>query len=422
MGAVIIIVGLILMVVIHEGAHFVAAKTFGMKVTEAFFGFGARPLWSVKRGETEYGVKPIPLGGYVKIIGMNPFEEVAPEDEGRTYRENPFWKKAIVVLAGVASHFVIAIVLFYAVIVGFGVPEVTTSIGRVCPAIVESLDIADPVPFAFTTERCDIVEVDGVPVQDWTGAEKDAGALTTVTVEIGGVRTTTRTTDRIVPTPALLSPIEVGDRIAEFDGVAVVEWRDFVEAAVAVPGKTVDVVVERDGTLIEFTSTLVIRTSPSGSAQGFFGVIARTQLTEYSVLGGVGAAGARTWEAMELSVRGLGSLVANFGDLLTAPFTGDEPPAEARPISPIGLSRVAAAHPVEVSVELLALVNVFVGLLNFVPMYPLDGGHFAVALYEKARGRPADVRKLMPIAVAVFLFVVILGLLAIYYDIVDLAR
>ena len=105
MGALTILAGLVLMIVIHEGAHFVAAKAFDMKATEAFFGFGPR-LWSTTRGETEYGIKAIPFGGYVRIIGMNPFEEVPVEDEGRTYRVAPFWQKAMVVLAGIFSHFV----------------------------------------------------------------------------------------------------------------------------------------------------------------------------------------------------------------------------------------------------------------------------------------------------------------------------
>jgi len=85
------IAGIIAMIVIHEGGHFLAAKAFGMKSTEAFFGFGPK-LWSLQRGETEYGIKAIPLGGYVRIIGMNPFEEIPTEDEERTYRAAPFWK------------------------------------------------------------------------------------------------------------------------------------------------------------------------------------------------------------------------------------------------------------------------------------------------------------------------------------------
>ncbi len=130
----------------------------------------------------------------------------------------------------------------------------------------------------------------------------------------------------------------------------------------------------------------------------------------------MGEAASDLWAATRASVQGLVGVVTNFGDLLGAAVGDGEVPVE-RPISPIGLARISG--PVEVGLQLLAFVNVFVGVLNFVPLYPLDGGHFAVALYEKIRGRSADVRKLMPIAVAVFMFIVILGLLGIYFDIVD---
>ena len=114
MGPVIMIVGVVLMIVIHEGGHFLASKAFGMKATEAFFGFGPK-LWSTKKGESEYGIKAIPFGGYVRIIGMNPFEEIDAADEHRTYRFAPFWKKAVVVLAGIVSHFVVALILLWTV-------------------------------------------------------------------------------------------------------------------------------------------------------------------------------------------------------------------------------------------------------------------------------------------------------------------
>jgi RIP metalloprotease RseP len=418
MRGAIVIVGLILMVVIHEGSHFLAAKAFRMKATEAFFGFGPR-LWSMKRGETEYGIKALPLGGYVRIIGMNPFEEVAAEDEGRTYRENPFWKKSVVVLAGVASHFVVALVLLYVVIVGFGVPGLTTSIERVCPALVQALAVPDAQPFAFSNQRCLIIEVDGIPVETWLGEDKEPGVLTAVTVEVNGVKSTVETTDRLQPTPALLSVAQVGDRIAEFDGVNIATWRDFQDAAIAAPGKMVDVVVERGGVLIPFTTTLLSRTNSLGRAEGFFGVSPQSKVQPYSPLGGFAKAGAQTWAGVEASLDGLFSLVSNFGDLVGAAATGSDVPEEVRPISVVGLVGVANAGPVEFSLELLAFVNIFVGILNFVPMYPLDGGHFAVALYERVRGRPADVRKLMPVAVAVFIFIVVLGLLGFYFDFVD---
>ena len=102
-GGIIIIVGIILMIMIHESGHFLAAKALDMKVTEFFFGFGPR-LWSIQRGETEYGIKAFPVGGYVRIIGMNPYEEIAPEDVGRTYRGKPFWAKSVVVLASSTLH------------------------------------------------------------------------------------------------------------------------------------------------------------------------------------------------------------------------------------------------------------------------------------------------------------------------------
>jgi len=111
-GGLIVLFGIIAMVMLHEAGHFLAAKALGMKATEFFFGFGPR-LWSTRRGETEYGIKAIPLGGYVRIVGMNPYEEVDPADVGRTYRDQPFRAKAVVVLAGVTSHFVVAFLLFF---------------------------------------------------------------------------------------------------------------------------------------------------------------------------------------------------------------------------------------------------------------------------------------------------------------------
>ena len=170
MGAAIMIIGVILMIVIHEGGHFVAAKAFGMKATEAFFGFGPR-IWSMTRGETEYGVKAIPFGGYVRIIGMNPFEEVDPDDEGRTYRAAPFWKKTVVVLAGIMSHFVVALVLLWFVAT-VGGSLATDADGEVMATTViagvsEYLpDTTEPSPAAIADARRgdDIVAVDGVRI------------------------------------------------------------------------------------------------------------------------------------------------------------------------------------------------------------------------------------------------------------------
>ena len=163
LSAVIVIVGIIAMVMIHEGGHFVAAKAVGMKATEFFFGFGPK-LWSVQRGETEYGVKAIPLGGYVRVVGMNPYEEVHPEDEGRTYRERPFWAKSVVVLAGVASHFVVAFVLFLLVFSVVGISKLSTTIDEVSPTVEGS---TSPALIAGLRPGDEIIALDGLETPDW---------------------------------------------------------------------------------------------------------------------------------------------------------------------------------------------------------------------------------------------------------------
>jgi len=363
-GGLIVLVGIIVMVMVHEAGHFVAAKAVGMKATEFFFGFGPK-LWSTQRGETEYGVKAIPLGGYVRIVGMNPYEEVTPEDEGRTYREKPFWQKSVVVLAGVVSHFVVAFLLFLLVASIIGVSEPTTTVLGV-------------------RERLD----DGTV------------------------------------TPAASVGLRSGDRIISIDGVDVEDWPSLVEEIEARPGEEVPLVVERPDTgTIVLSPTLASLPDGDGDRQGFLGVEPTRRTVRVGPLVGVAESGRAIGEATVASAQGLWNLVAGFGDLVTAVVTGDiESIQDERPASPIGLIRIGAETQqfgIAFTLELVALVNVFVGLFNLVPVYPLDGGHFSVALYEKLRGRPADVRKLVPVAAAVVLFMVLLGVLAIYLDIAN---
>ncbi|GDX30797.1 hypothetical protein LBMAG14_12730 [Actinomycetes bacterium] len=117
--AIAIVVGIILMVMLHEAGHFIAARRSGMKASEFFVGFGPR-LWSFSRGETEYGVKAIPAGGYVRIIGMSNLEEVDPADEPRSFRQGSYRNRFIVVMAGVTVNLLIAFLLFFIVIAGQG--------------------------------------------------------------------------------------------------------------------------------------------------------------------------------------------------------------------------------------------------------------------------------------------------------------
>jgi len=380
MGPFIMIAGIVAMIIIHEGGHFLAAKSFGMKATQAFFGFGPK-LWSTQKGETEYGVKAIPFGGYVRIIGMNPFEELPSEDESRTYRAAPFWKKTIVVLAGILSHFVVAFILLW---------------------------------FVGTVWGVVIFDDDGT-------AER-----TTTVAAIS--RVAPGTTD---PSPAVAAGVELADVIVATNGDPVATWDDFGTFAETHGGEEVVVTVERDDVRLDLASTLVFWDRPVivdgdyvfGSDGeritenvGFFGVTPEAARESVGPFAMVSRAAGQFGEAVVLSVRGLWEMILGFPKIIMSLFGGDDEILDTvRPISPIGLVRIAG--PLESTLQLLALVNIFVGVLNFVPLYPLDGGHFAVAAYEKVTGRQPNIERLLPVAAAVFIFLVSIGLMGIYLDI-----
>ena len=380
MGSAVMIIGFILMIIIHEGGHYAAARAFGMKVTEFFVGFGPL-LWSTKRGETEYGLKLIPLGGYVRIIGMNPFEDVDPDEEGRTYRQAPFWQKSIVILAGIASHFVVALALLWFVVVAWG---------------------------TFAT---------------------DAEGQVVRTTTISGVSEVLPDSDEA--TPAALSGAEVGDTIIAVDGTPIATWEEFTEFAQANGGNEVVITVNRDGDVLGLETTLATierpifedgeivvdaQGDPVLEESGFYGVTPEAQKESQGIFAAVPIAIGQFFDAAVQSVNGLWQMVIGFPALVASLFGGnDEVLDTVRPISPIGLVRLAG--PIQSTLQLLALVNIFVGVLNFVPLYPLDGGHFAVAVYEKITGREPNVQRLLPVAAIVFIFIVSIGLMGVYLDI-----
>src|SRR5579862_3228824 len=145
LGVVIFVFALLISVMLHELGHFLTAKKFHMKVTQFFVGFG-QTLWSTRRGETEYGIKALPLGGYVKITGMTALEDVDPEDEPRSFRRQPAWQRLIVMFAGSFMHFALAFVLLFGLAAGLGLADDnTTAIGLVdscVPASVSALNHA----------------------------------------------------------------------------------------------------------------------------------------------------------------------------------------------------------------------------------------------------------------------------------------
>ncbi|MCL1593021.1 MAG: RIP metalloprotease [Actinomycetia bacterium] len=380
MGPAIMIIGLVLMIVIHEGGHFVAAKMFGMKATEAFFGFGPK-IWSMKKGETEYGVKAIPFGGYVRIIGMNPFEEIDADDEHRTYRAAPFWKKTVVVLAGILSHFVVALLLLWFVGTVWG-----------------------------------------------TVAFNDDGSVVRTTTIAAVSKTLPGSSE---PTPAALAGTMADDTIVAADGDPITTWDDFSVFAESNGGNDVVITVDRDGQSIDLFATLVVIEKPlvmdgqivlddDGEPvmreAGFYGITPTPGRDYPGPFGMIPVAIGQFSEAVVQSLNGLWQLIIGFPSVVLSLFGGNDEILETvRPISPIGL--VQLAGPAESTLQLLALVNIFVGVLNFVPLYPLDGGHFAVAAYEKITGKEPNVQKLLPLAAVVFVFIVSLGLMGVYLDI-----
>ena len=357
---------IVLFVTAHEAGHFIAAKATGMKATQFFFGFGPK-LWSTQRGETEYGVKLLPLGGYVRIIGMNPLEEVAPEDAGRTYREKKFWEKSVVVLAGVGMNFLIAFIIFFGIILANGVPEAQPVVERVVPTVLVN--------------------------------------------------------DEEVDTPAAIAGVETGDVILAIGPHRISEWDDVPSALDAVGGGLTTIEVLRDNRAMTLEVDLVERETIDGSGTtGFLGVEPVVETYHPNGFESVGMAGQQVWQGIGFTFQALADMLkpsslAQYVGVLGGDTEVDD---EIRPVSPIGIVNIGTqtASPAQF-LSILAFVNVILATINLLPLFPLDGGHFAVAVYEKLTGREANIRRLAPIAAAVIGIFAFLGFVAIILDIVN---
>jgi len=365
------ILAFITIVMVHEFGHFVAAKKSGMKVTEFFFGFGPR-LWSVRKGETEYGIKAIPFGGYVKIIGMSNLErDIDPADEARTYRRQSYPKRMIVALAGVFTHFVMAFLLLVVLLSAVGVPNY----------------------------------------------DKPSLAIGSISRLGSGA------------SPAIDAGFKVGDRIVSVGGHTVASWSDVPQLIRGSAGRPLDFVVERDGRRMSLTATPA-QVTTGGDSRGFVGIGPKPTVERKNPLAASGEAVRQMWHLSTGSLSALGSFFAPSslksyaGQLTNA--TNDKPasPDEGRFLSVVGVARIAAESSAFTMLYLLVLLNIFIGVFNLVPFLPLDGGHVAIATYERIRSRKgrapyqADVGKMIPIAAAMIAVLVIIGVTSLYLDIV----
>jgi membrane-associated protease RseP (regulator of RpoE activity) len=356
------IVVLILVIVIHEAAHFGVARAFGIKVTEFFVGFGPK-IWSRTRGETEVGLKAIPAGGYVKIAGMNPYETVAPEDLPRTFGAKPIWQRALVIGAGPATHFVIAFVCF-ALWLGL--------VGRV------------------------------------TYAKPMLGAVPATIDGIAG--------------PAFEAGLRPGDEVIAIGKVARPTTDQLIAATQANVGRPLRVVVLRDGREIAVTVVPVL-SEVDGEEIARIGVVLEPGREGAGMLGSVTGGVDLVGDNLVSTVRGVARVFgpAGIGRLFELVFT-DEPRAQGDPASVVGVGAVAGNIASEGHVGdllfLFGIVNVFVGFLNLLPLPPFDGGHLALLAIEKVRGRPVDMRRVVPISAAIAAFFILFTVAVVYVDIV----
>jgi RIP metalloprotease RseP len=438
---------------LHEMGHFLVAKWAGMKVTEFFIGFGPR-IWSFRRGETEYGLKVLPAGAYVRIIGMHNLEQVDPADEERTYRAKPYRKRLPVVLAGPFANFLIAIVLLFTIFVGWGVQ-------RPDDWKVDRVVAGSAAAEAGLQPGDQIVSFNGQAVDDFedlsTQIQGAAGEQVELTYVRDGVEQTTsvllgwRLSEQAA---AMVSPLRTGDRVLEMNGQPVTSYDQFASALAAADTGQATVQFDRGGYRYETEISTPI-SLPAEQPSGFLGVAPVEGRERLGPLDAVGEAGTTFGTTVKESVLGIRDLFSPSGlgdyvETVTSATSNDdgsatepairpveatsptvsssEPQNENRPLSILGIGRLGAqafdSGPIAF-LWLLVIVNIFLGLFNLLPLPPLDGGHAAIATYEAIRekisGRKyrVDITKLMPLTYAVVLILVAIGVTSIYLDIVD---
>lgn len=432
LGVLIIGLGLGASIALHEIGHLLPAKRFGVRVTQYMVGFGPT-VWSRRRGETEYGLKAIPLGGYIRMIGMYPphkgdpegmiredstgfFQQMAddakaweasqygPEDAHRTFSALSVPKKLVVMLGGPTMNLLISAVLMGVLVCGIGLPAVTPTVASVSQCVVPADAPAD-------------ASCEGRPAA-----------------------------------PARAAGIRPGDTLLAIDGHQIRTWNDVTAAVRAAGDRTVPVVVERDGRRLTLEATPIVDARPvlndrgevvrdaDGAIRteqvGFLGVAGTPALVRRSPLEVPGM----VWTAFTGTAKIVVALPMRLVDVATAAFGPGERDPNG-PIGVVGVSRLAgeiaaADRPgfdltakVASMISVLASLNMALFVFNLIPLLPLDGGHIAGALVEGARrqvarwrGRPdpgpVDMSKMLPVTNVVALLLLVMTGLLIYADIV----
>ncbi|MBT2209132.1 MULTISPECIES: RIP metalloprotease [Actinomadura] len=424
-GVLILFFGLLASIALHELGHFSFAKLFGVRTTQFMVGFGPT-MWSRRKGETEYGVKWIPLGGYIRMIGMLPprrgdapgqvrristgpwqgliesargaaLEEVRPGDENRVFYNKKWWQKLLIMFGGPAMNLILAVVFFAILLMGIGMQQAQPVIAEVSPCMVPKSQAS----------------VDHCP----------AGAT---------------------PTPAKQAGLQEGDRIVSYEGRAVEDYKQLQKQIRDSAGRTVPMVVDRGGRRLTLNVPITRNQMRDLDDQnkivevGFLGITPTTKVERE----GPGAVASTIGDLTGHTVGALVRMPQKMVGIWNAAFSGDKRDPNG-PIGVVGVSRIGGdvaasdqltgGEKVSYFVMLLGSLNLAVGLFNLVPLLPLDGGHMAGALLEALKKgfarvfrRPdpgyVDVAKALPVTYVMAAVLIVMGGLLIYADLVNPVR
>jgi membrane-associated protease RseP (regulator of RpoE activity) len=382
-GALAFVVALLLSVMVHEFGHYATARRYGMHVTEFFLGFGQR-LWSTRRGETEFGIKAIPAGGYCKISGMSPREQLTPEIEPRAFYKASVPRKLVVLGSGSFLHFCLGIVLLFTLFAGVGTTQALPVISQVVTCVP-------------TGDQC---------------------------------------TPKDPISPAQTVGLKAGDRILSINSSEDMKWEEIAPILRANPNREVSLRIERNGSIENIRVTLSQRTV-DGSVRGYLGIINQFGLVRQNPISAFSTTASVTADLFKGSIRALIGLPGQIPALFRQTFLGEERKADGL-VGVVGVARASgqtvssgvltAGEKLATFILIIASLNIFVGIFNLLPILPLDGGHMAVAYYEgirrwsaRRRGQadpgPVDVEKLTPITFVVFVVLIFLTLLLLFADI-----
>lgn len=425
-GAVLFFALIMTSVALHEIGHLIPGKLFGVKTTQYMIGFG-KTLWSRRRGETEYGIKAVPLGGYCRFVGMFPpdpnsgkvrqvrtgvfqsiadqareaeWEDITPEDDGRLFYQKKTWQKLIIMFGGPGMNVILAFLILLGVNLTYGTAQTTLQVAVVNDCVISA-------------------------------ARQSSGDATSQTCQASDPET-----------PAKKSGMKVGDVLISFNGVRLHSWDQLSVLIQSNRDHVAKITVDRDGRTVALNPVHTVINGVASSTDptkiieaGFLGVSPQVEL----VKGGPVTTVQQMWTMTEQSVQAIIRFPAKVYNTAVDLVTGRPRDANG-PMSIVGASRIAgevsATNTIDFGTKaaemflLLGSVNLFLALFNFVPLMPLDGGHIVGALYEGIKrwlarvfGRPdpghADTAKMLPVAYVVGAVIALSGVVLVLADLID---